>query len=61
MKSVIVWTAVLVGAAWAATESLPCAPAGPRQDPVSVAQERPLPTGSELGLSDAPEAPLITR
>jgi hypothetical protein len=61
MRSVVVWTVVLAGAAWAATESLPCAPVALRQDPPRVSVERALPTAPELGLPQAPEAPLITQ
>jgi hypothetical protein len=61
MRSIMMWTVMLAGVAWAATESLPCAPFALRPDPPGITVERSLPTALELGLSESPEAPFITR
>ena len=42
MRSIMMWTVMLAGVAWAATESLPCAPFALRPDPPGITVERSL-------------------
>ena len=61
MSKALVLAAVVVLAALAAAESLPCVPVAPRTDTTAVFPVPTLPSGPELGLREAPEAPIVTQ